>query len=132
MKTPSKVFKSFVRKFDQERVLQQLKDYLKTSGIRLIYIILLLHGAYQRPETPFWAKRMILGALAYALAPIDAIPDLTPFLGFTDDLGVLMFGLVSVAGHINADVKSKARDQINQWFGPVKQEILVEVEKKLG
>ncbi len=132
MKTPSKVSKSFVRKFDQERVLQQLKDYLKTSGIRLIYIILLLHGAYQRPETPFWAKRMILGALAYALAPIDAIPDLTPFLGFTDDLGVLMFGLVSVAGHINADVKSKARDQISQWFGPVKQEILVEVEKKLG
>jgi uncharacterized membrane protein YkvA (DUF1232 family) len=132
MKTPVEVFKSFSRKFDQRKVLQQLRQYLRASGIQLVYAVLLLYQAYQQPDTPGWAKRMVLGALAYVLAPIDGIPDLAPFFGFTDDLGVLMFGLVSIAGHINAEVKTKARGQLEQWFGAVNPDDLVEIERKIG
>ena len=65
--------------------------------------------AFKRKETPAWAKRIITGILAYFIAPLDAIPDLTPFLGFTDDVGLLGFGLVTIAAYINDEVKSKSR-----------------------
>lgn len=109
-----------------------LKDYLKQAGTQLVYAVLLLYHAYDRPETPTWAKRMVLGTLAYVLAPFDAIPDLAPFFGFTDDLGVLMFGLVSIAGYINAEVKAHAREQVEKWFGSVNAEDLDQVERKIG
>jgi hypothetical protein len=38
-----------------------------------------------------WAKNIILGTLGYLLAPFDAIPDLSPIIGYTDDIGVLSF-----------------------------------------
>lgn len=98
----------------------------------MVYAALLLYHAYDRPETPTWAKRMVLGTLAYALAPFDAIPDLAPFFGFTDDLGVLMFGLVSIAGYINEEVKVNAREQVQKWFGTVDIEDLDQVERKIG
>ncbi len=34
-------------------------------------------------------KALVVGALLYFINPLDVIPDITPFLGFTDDLGVI-------------------------------------------
>jgi uncharacterized membrane protein YkvA (DUF1232 family) len=34
-------------------------------------------------------KSIVLGALIYFIAPIDAIPDIAPLLGYLDDLGVI-------------------------------------------
>jgi len=34
-------------------------------------------------------KALIIGALLYFINPFDAIPDLTPYLGFLDDVGVI-------------------------------------------
>ncbi|MBK8505548.1 MAG: DUF1232 domain-containing protein [Saprospiraceae bacterium] len=113
-------------------MLLLLKEYLKQAGTQMVYAALLLYHAYGRPETPTWAKRMVLGTLAYVLAPVDAIPDLTPFFGFTDDLGVLMFGLVSISAYINAEVKADARKQVQKWFGSVNAEDLDQVERKIG
>jgi uncharacterized membrane protein YkvA (DUF1232 family) len=41
------------------------------------------------PETPTAAKGMMLAALAYFVLPIDAIPDVMPVIGFTDDAAVI-------------------------------------------
>lgn len=81
------------------------------SGIadKGLYIILLLYYAYGSSEVPSWAKKVIIGSLAYFLSPIDSIPDLTPVLGMTDDLGVLAFGLVTIACYITDDVRAKAQ-----------------------
>ncbi|MCB0685440.1 MAG: DUF1232 domain-containing protein [Saprospiraceae bacterium] len=132
MKTPKEVLKSFRKNLDPAKLLAQLKGYVNQIGVQATYAVLLLYYAYRRPETPSWARRMVLGTLAYVLAPIDAIPDLSPFFGFSDDIGVLMFGLVSIAGHINKDVKADARVKLEQWFGTVSAEDLDEVEKKIG
>lgn len=121
-----------MQKLDQHRLLNQLKGYVRQAGTQAVYAVLLLYYAYKRPETPGWAKRMVLGIIAYVLAPIDAIPDLSPFFGFSDDLGMLMFGLVSIAGHITEEVKSDARTQLDQWFTQVDPEDLDQVERKIG
>lgn len=74
-----------------------------------LYIILLLFYAYKSSEVPSWAKKVIIGSLAYFLSPLDGIPDLTPVLGMTDDLGVLAFGLVTIACYITDEVRTKAQ-----------------------
>ena len=66
---------------------------------------LLLYYAYRRRDTPLWAKNIVLGTLGYFLSPIDIIPDLTPLLGYTDDAGVLAFGLVIISSYVASSVK---------------------------
>ena len=49
------------------------------------------------PETPTAAKGMMLAALAYFVLPTDAIPDILPAIGFTDDAAVFA-ALVAILG----------------------------------
>jgi uncharacterized membrane protein YkvA (DUF1232 family) len=82
-------------------------------------------------DTPIWAKRIIIGVLGYFISPIDALPDLTPILGYTDDLGVLSFGLVTIAAYVNDEVRITARKKLRDWFGEFNVEDLQEVDKQL-
>jgi len=132
MKKPFELMESFLAHFDGATFMKAAKSYLRSSGMQVVYAVLLLYFAYNKPGTPSWAKRIILGAFAYVLAPMDAIPDLSPFLGFTDDLGVLMFGIVSVAGHIDTSVKVEARDKLQDWFGEVDHDEISKVDQKIG
>lgn len=76
-----------------------------------------LYFAYQRPETPVWAKTMIAGALAYFILPVDAIPDFIVGVGYTDDLGALAAAIGVLSGHIDQGVREKAKLKTDDWFG---------------
>ncbi len=115
----------------EKNLWEKITKYAKKLSIKVVYSALLMFYAYRRKDTPRWAKRVITGTLAYFIAPIDAIPDLTPFLGFTDDFGVLSFGLVTVAAFINNEVREKSREQLQKWFGEVNEAELKEVDDKL-
>lgn len=128
MKNP---FKAYTGKFSETKFWQKLKHYAKQAGLKTVYVALLLFHAYKRKDTPSWAKHTILGALGYFLSPIDAIPDLTPILGYTDDIGVLTFGLVTVAAYVNEEVRKKAKAQLTKWFGAYNEEDLQEIDAKL-
>jgi uncharacterized membrane protein YkvA (DUF1232 family) len=69
--------------------------------------------------------------LGYLIAPIDLLPDLTPFIGYTDDLGVLGVGLVAIASYVNEGVKSQARNKLKDWFGDYNSEALENIDRKL-
>ena len=45
--------------------------------------------AMKMPETPWYAKLFAAVTVAYALSPIDLIPDFIPLLGYIDDLVIL-------------------------------------------
>ncbi|MEO5583092.1 MAG: DUF1232 domain-containing protein [Saprospiraceae bacterium] len=92
---------------------------LKKGGLKLLYSALLLYYAFRRSDLPVWAKSIIFGALGYLISPIDAIPDLTPILGYTDDLGVLSYALVLIAAYVNGDVRAKARHRLTALTGEV-------------
>jgi len=87
------------------------------AGRELIEKALWLYYAAQRPETPTWAKGVAFGALGYFISPIDLIPDITPVLGYTDDLGVVGLAIASIAAYINDDVKRDAARKLDDWFG---------------
>jgi len=122
---------NYRRFFSENAFWGKLKSYARAAGTKAVYSALLLYFAYKRKETPAWAKRTILGVLGYLIMPIDAIPDLSPFIGYTDDLGFLSMGLVIVAGYINDDVRGQARERLAQWFPEVAEEELAEVDEKL-
>jgi len=52
-----------------------------------------LYLASRDPRVPKTAKVLILLVVAYALSPIDIIPDFVPILGYLDDLIVLPLGI---------------------------------------
>ena len=95
----------------------KVKTFAITAGREVIEKALWLYYAAQRPETPKWAKAAIYGALAYFISPLDAIPDITPLVGFTDDLGALAAAIALVAMYITEDVKKQAHDKWLTWFG---------------
>lgn len=60
------------------------------------------------PSTPKRVKAILMGALAYFVMPIDAIPDIIAMLGFTDDAAVFWLAWRSISGHINDRHRAKA------------------------
>jgi uncharacterized membrane protein YkvA (DUF1232 family) len=104
---------------------------IKNASVQLVYSVLLMLYAYQSENTPPWARRIILGAFAYLLSPIDSIPDLTPLLGLTDDLGVISFGLVTIACYIDDQVRSKARMKLLTILKDADPKLLDAVDSKL-
>src|SRR5262249_60686479 len=59
--------------------------------------------------TRLQVKAALVGAFAYFVLPFDAMPDVLPFVGFTDDAAVLLTALRMVAGHMRAEHREAAR-----------------------
>ena len=78
--------------------------------------VLALWFALKHPKMPFWAKVVCFVAVAYALSPIDLIPDFIPVLGYLDDL-ILVPALVWLALKlIPAEVMNQSREQAVEWI----------------
>jgi uncharacterized membrane protein YkvA (DUF1232 family) len=65
-------------------------------------------------KTPLYIKATITGALVYFISPIDAIPDLLPLVGFSDDAGVIATTLMAVSSHITDEHRGQATDFFNK------------------
>lgn len=95
---------------------QKLNHFGYRAGREIVEKALWLFYAARRPETPVWARSVIVGALAYFVLPVDAVPDFVPGIGYTDDLTVLASAVGAVALFINDDVKRKTEDVLQTWF----------------
>lgn len=103
--------------YSEANFWQKLKRFAKAAGKEVVEKALLLYYAGQEEDAPAWAKATIVASLGYFIAPLDAIVDLTPAVGYADDLGVLALALAAVATYINDDVREKAARKITHWFG---------------
>src|SRR5258708_28968205 len=57
------------------------------ARVRQVKIDLIALGLAARdPRTPWYAKLIVAGAVAYALSPVDLVPDFIPVIGLIDDL----------------------------------------------
>ena len=66
---------------------------LKARARRLKAETFALYLAARHPATPWYAKLLVALLVAYALSPIDLIPDFIPVLGYVDDLILLPLGI---------------------------------------
>ena len=65
--------------------------------------------AARDPRTPLAARLLVAAIVAYALSPIDLIPDFIPVLGLIDDLVLLPAGIALALRLIPADVLAASR-----------------------
>lgn len=72
--------------------------------------------ASRNPDTPWLPKALCVFVVAYALSPIDLIPDFIPVLGYLDD-ALLLPGLIWLALRLlPPQVLSDGRAQAEQWM----------------
>lgn len=124
--------KEELNEYSESSLFDKIVNVAQKAGINVIYAGLLLFYTLQKPLTPGWAKATIISALTYFISPLDAIPDLTPVLGYTDDLGALALAIGAVAMFIDDDVKQKARNKLKDWFGEYDESLLDDVDNRVN
>ena len=68
-----------------------------------------LYLAARDPRVPWYAKALAAAVAAYALSPIDLIPDFIPVLGWLDDLVIVPAGVLAVRALVPAQVMEECR-----------------------
>ena len=76
---------------DMEYVDENLWSKLEKGGKRISFArdIVALYNFMKDPIVIWHRKAIVVAALIYFIVPLDTIPDLTPFFGYLDDLGVI-------------------------------------------
>jgi len=77
-----------------------------------------LYLAARHPRTPWYAKVFVAIVVAYAVSPIDLIPDFIPVLGFLDDLILIPAGawiaFRLIPGDVLDECRSRARESLEE------------------
>ena len=105
----------YVKEYSEGGFWSKIGKFAKKAGCELIEKSVMLYYVAKDDETPASAKALIFGALGYFISPIDLIPDITPVIGFGDDLAVLTATIATVIASIKEEHKQKAKEQMKKW-----------------
>ena len=78
--------------------------------------VMTLWFALQHPQTPWYARAFAAILTAYALSPIDLIPDFIPVLGYLDDLIIVPIGVWLLLRIVPNQVLIESRTQADAWL----------------
>jgi len=101
----------------EHRIVKKIRSALHLVSEEAITHALMLYYTLRAPDTPLWCRTVILGSLGYFISIIDGIPDLTPFLGYTDDITVMAAAVAALATHITPEIKLKAENKAKKLLG---------------
>ena len=121
----------FSKYYSEKSLWEKIKKFSKAAGTKVIYAVLLLYYAMKDNSVSLKTKLFIAASLGYFILPTDAIFDLTPIIGYSDDLGVLLFALKQISSAITPAVKENARRKIEEWFTKIDEKEMKELEEKI-
>ena len=93
-------------------ILEKIKVWakkIKRDGVTLWF-------AVKNPDTPWYAKALGAFVVAYALSPIDLIPDFIPVFGYLDDVILLPSLIWLTIKMVPNHVLVICRDQADLWI----------------
>ena len=93
-------------------MISNLKNWarrIKRDGVMLWF-------ACRDPRTPWWLKGLAFFVVAYALSPIDLVPDFIPVLGFLDDVILLPVLIWFIVRHLPQHIARDCRQQADDWM----------------
>jgi uncharacterized membrane protein YkvA (DUF1232 family) len=122
----------FIAYFSEKSLWEKIRNYSRSAGVQVVYNVLLLYYVMKDKSTKVKTKLSIAAALGYFILPTDALFDFTPLIGYSDDLGVLLFALAQVSSNITPEIKEKARQKLSDWFGKIEEKELRELEDKIA
>jgi uncharacterized membrane protein YkvA (DUF1232 family) len=73
-----------------------------------------LYLAARHPDTPWYAKLLVAGFVAYALTPVDLFPDAIPILGIVDDLIFVPLAIALAVRFVPAPVLAECRGRAHE------------------
>jgi len=117
--------------YNEKTLWEKIRQYSKTAGATVVYAALLLFYLMKDKNTTLKSKVSIAAALGYFIVPTDAIFDFTPLIGYSDDLGVLLFALGQISSNITPEIKEKAIQKLGEWFGEIDEEEIRKLEEKI-
>lgn len=122
----------FARKYDEKSLWSKIRRFSAKAGQKVIYAVLLLYYVMKDPGVGVRTKLTIAAALGYFISPVDAIFDLAPILGFTDDLGVLILALTKISSSVTPAIRLKARQKLQEWFSKPDEKVLLALEERFS
>ncbi|GAB4343000.1 MAG: hypothetical protein Kow0037_30800 [Calditrichia bacterium] len=81
--------KSMAAQHSDEEWLQRAVEFAKTHGGEIAEKLMRLVKTYRSGELSRQQKILIILAIVYTLWPVDMVPDMTPVIGFLDDIAVI-------------------------------------------
>jgi len=117
--------------YSEKSLWEKIKKFSKAAGTKVIYAVLLLYYAMKDSKVSLKTKIFIAASLGYFILPADAIFDLTPIIGYSDDLGVLLFALKQISSAITNEVKENERNKIAEWFREINEKQINRLEEKI-
>lgn len=94
----------------------KFSDNLKAWARRIKRDGVTLWFAGKNPRTPWYAKALGVFVVAYALSPIDLIPDFIPVLGYLDDVLLLPVLIWLAIRLLPPGVLAECRSQAEEWM----------------
>ncbi len=106
---------------DQAKVERKFWDKLRKYIRHVPFVDDLIAAYYCAVDaaTPLHVKAVLFGALAYFIMPLDLLPDVLTWVGFTDDAAVLYAALRTIAPHIKDVHRRQAKVAIDRLAGEV-------------
>lgn len=95
----------------------RLIRHLKTKAAEYRCHLRALYIACRDPRTPWLPKAIAALVVAYALSPVDLIPDVIPVLGYLDDLVLLPLGIMLAIRLIPPPVLEESRKKAREETG---------------
>lgn len=95
-------------------IVKKFKENIRKLKVRTKELkknLYVLYLAYKHPKTPWYAKALTALVVAYALSPIDLIPDFIPVLGYLDDLILVPAGITLSLKLIPKDIIEECRQR---------------------
>ncbi len=102
--------------YSDDNLWEKLAKFALQAGKEIVRKALAMYRCFKDDDTPEWAKAVILGALGYFIFPLDAIPDLVPVVGYSDDLGVIALAFSQILIHIKDSHREWAEEKLKEWF----------------
>lgn len=93
-----------------------IMESIRLWAKRIKWDAVMLWFARRHPDTPLVAKVLCVFAVAYALSPIDLIPDFIPVLGYVDDVLLLPAMIWLAVRLLPPHVIDSCRVQADEWI----------------
>ena len=103
--------------YSEDNFWKKVKKVAKKAGLEILQEAFKLFYVLLEKKIPLRAKVIAMAALGYFISPVDAIPDITPVVGYIDDLGVIALAVSQLKKHITAAIEKKAAAKAEEIFG---------------
>ncbi len=107
---------SYEKHYSDSEFWSTVASIFKKVGVKSLCQILALYHLIKSDNIGLGNKALIVAALGYLIFPIDAIPDVVPVVGYSDDLAAIATLILKLNNYIDDDIIEAVYESINSYF----------------